>query len=165
MPNSPELPIIIDVEASGFGRGSYPIEVGVALPNGDLHAWLIKPLPEWTHWNDEAEQIHGISRERLDRDGQAPRVVAKTLNNLLQGKTVYTDGWGVDRPWLALLFHEVGLHQLFKLESVYSILTQVQMESWTATRERVLATQKWVPHRAGSDALIVQTTYKYLAFS
>ncbi len=158
------LPIILDVEASGFGRGSYPIEVGIALPNGDLHAWLIKPLPEWTHWQENAEQIHGISRERLQRDGLAPRVVAKTLNNLLQGKTIYTDGWGVDRPWLALLFHEVGLHQLFKLESIYSLLDQDQMEKWTATRERVIASHQLVPHRAGSDALIVQTTYRYLAF-
>lgn len=156
------LPIIIDVEASGFGRGSYPIEVGIALPNGDLHAWLLKPLPEWTHWQDSAEGVHGISRDRLERDGLAPRVVAKTLNNLLQGKTIYTDGWGVDRPWLALLFHEVGLHQLFRLESIYSLLTQEQMERWTATRERVVASHDLVPHRAGSDALIVQTTYRYL---
>lgn len=163
MPNS-ALPIVLDVEASGFGRGSYPIEVGIALPNGDLHAWLIKPMPEWTHWNDGAEKIHGISRAKLEREGLSPKIVAKTLNNLLQGKTVYTDGWGVDRPWLALLFNDVGLHQLFKLESVYALLNQQQMESWTATRERVLATKKLVPHRAGSDALIVQTTYRFLAF-
>lgn len=163
MPNTP-LPIVLDVEASGFGRGSYPIEVGIALPNGDLHAWLIKPMPEWTHWQESAEQIHGISRSKLERDGMAPKIVAKTLNNLLQGKTVYTDGWGVDRPWLALLFHEVGLHQLFKLESVYSLLTQEQMECWTPTRARVIARNNLVPHRAGSDALIVQTTYRTLAF-
>lgn len=161
MPNT-ALPIVLDVEASGFGRGSYPIEVGIALPNGDLHAWLIRPLPEWTHWNESAEKIHGISRAKLEREGLAPLVVAKTLNHLLQGKTVYTDGWGVDRPWLALLFNDVGLHQRFKLESIYALLNQQQMESWTHTRERVLAAKELVPHRAGSDALIVQTTYRDL---
>lgn len=156
------LPIVLDVEASGFGRGSYPIEVGIALPNGDLHAWLIKPLPEWIHWQESAEQIHGISRAKLERDGLSPKIVAKTLNNLLQGKIVYSDGWGVDRPWLALLFHDVGLNQLFKLETVYSLLTQAQMECWTSTRKRVIETHDLVPHRAGSDALIVQTTYRFL---
>ena len=30
-------PIVIDVEASGFGKGSYPIEVGVVLPDGSRH--------------------------------------------------------------------------------------------------------------------------------
>ena len=30
----PETPIIIDVEASGFGGTSYPIEIGVALFTG-----------------------------------------------------------------------------------------------------------------------------------
>ena len=36
-------PIIIDIEASGFGRGSYPIEVGLVLPDGTPHCFLIAP--------------------------------------------------------------------------------------------------------------------------
>jgi hypothetical protein len=30
---------------------------------------------------------------------------AETLNELLASRTVYTDGWGVDKPWLTTLFH------------------------------------------------------------
>ena len=30
-----EAPAVLDIEASGFGRGSYPIEVGFVLANGE----------------------------------------------------------------------------------------------------------------------------------
>lgn len=156
-----EIPIILDVEASGFGSGSYPIEVGVAMPDGALHAWLIRPLPEWTHWQDSAERIHGISRERLRDEGLDPCQVAEELNQLLLGKTVYSDGWGVDRTWLARLFHEAERIQRFKLESIYVRLTEAQLETWQRSREQVLKETGMVPHRAGTDALIIQRTWLY----
>ena len=46
-------PYIIDVEASGFGNGSYPIEVGVVLNNGEKFCTLIVPAANWTHWDEE----------------------------------------------------------------------------------------------------------------
>ena len=36
-------PIMLDVEASGFGRGSYPIEIGLAFPDGTSAE---RPLPK-----------------------------------------------------------------------------------------------------------------------
>lgn len=156
-----QLPCILDIEASGFGSGSYPIEVGVATADGSLLARLIKPLDHWDHWQDSAESVHGISRERLERDGCDPIDVANELNELLAGQTVYTDGWGVDRSWLALLFHECGLLQRFRLEPVYSLLDEEQLESWAGNRRDVLDWTGMVPHRAGTDALVVQDTYLY----
>lgn len=73
-------PPIIDLEASGFGRGSYPIEVGIALENREIHSFLIKPEDDWTHWSDEAEQIHGISREQLQAEGMCIEDIALKLN-------------------------------------------------------------------------------------
>ncbi len=55
------LPIILDIEASGFGSGSYPIEVGLALADGSCESVLIHPEPEWIHWSEEAASIHKIS--------------------------------------------------------------------------------------------------------
>jgi hypothetical protein len=46
---SAECPLIIDVEASGFGGTSYPIEIGVALDYGHKYCTLIHPEPGWTH--------------------------------------------------------------------------------------------------------------------
>ena len=156
-----DTPIILDIEASGFGSGSYPIEVGVAMPDGSLHAWLIRPLKEWTHWQPSAEEVHGISRERLQQEGQGLQEVANELNELLAGKTVFSDGWGVDRSWLAKLFYEAGVIQAFKLDSIYSLLGEEQLERWQKTRENVLKETGMVPHRAGTDALIIQKTYLF----
>ncbi|MDB5851379.1 MAG: hypothetical protein JWP29_5131, partial [Rhodoferax sp.] len=65
----PELllpaPTVLDVEASGFGRHSYPIEVGYVLPDGKTYCTLIRPEPTWTHWDPEAEHLHHISRETV----------------------------------------------------------------------------------------------------
>lgn len=49
-------PLIIDVDASGFGDTSYPIEVGVALEQGRKFCTLISPAPERTHWDEAAER-------------------------------------------------------------------------------------------------------------
>ena len=53
-------PYIIDVEASGFGPRSYPIEVGVAMEADRRFSALIAPASDWTHWDDEAEQVHRV---------------------------------------------------------------------------------------------------------
>lgn len=156
-----DIPIILDIEASGFGAGSYPIEIGVAMPDGSLHAWLIRPLPQWVHWQDSAEAIHGISRQRLLNEGQSVRAVADELNELLAGTTAYSDGWGVDCSWLARLFHEAGVLQGFKLDSIYSRLGEDQLEQWQQSREAVLQATGMVPHRAGTDALIIQKTWLF----
>ena len=70
------VPTVVDVEASGFGRASYPIEVGFVLPNGHSFCSLIYPEPEWTHWDPQAETIHHISRELLLKKGHPACEVA-----------------------------------------------------------------------------------------
>jgi hypothetical protein len=131
------------------------------MPDGRLYVWLIKPHEDWTHWQDSAQQIHGISREQLQQDGQSLREVADELNELLAGRTVYSDGWGVDRGWLALLFYDAGVLQGFKLDAIYSLLDEDELEQWGANRETVLGITGFIPHRAGTDALIIQKTYLY----
>ena len=149
----------IDVEASGFGAGSYPIEVGVALANGSLHCSLIRPLPHWQHWRDDAEAVHGITRESLLVSGRSPLEVALLLNRCLDGQIVYTDAWGNDSCWLGLLFEESGVRQRFRLESIVTILTPAQMERWQQTKQQVIADSQLDRHRASQDALILQRTY------
>jgi len=154
-------PIILDIEASGFGRGSYPIEIGVAMDDCHLTSQLIKPFGHWVHWQKSAEKIHGIKRETLLEEGRSPYELALALNRMLAGRTVFSDGWGVDRSWLALLFHEVGLAQSFKLESIYTLLDEAQLDSWAENKRRVLELTGMKLHRAGTDAFIIQQTYLY----
>lgn len=157
-------PIVLDIEASGFGRGSYPIEVGVALPDSGLWVQLIKPAPHWTHWQASAERVHGIARAKLESRGAGIREVAMELNSLLSQRTVYTDGWGVDRSWLALLFEEAGVMQRFRLESIYTLLDEPQLDAWTDNRAKVIELTGMTPHRAGTDALLVQRTFLYTVY-
>jgi hypothetical protein len=96
-------PFIIDVEASGFGPSSYPIEIGVAMEPGMRYSTLIKPSDDWTHWNADAEKTHGIPRSILERHGRPVKEVAEKLNDLLENRFVYSDGCGgqaVDNPAL-----------------------------------------------------------------
>jgi hypothetical protein len=160
MPHFPDpVPAVLDVEASGFGAGSYPIEVGVVLPSGKSHCFLIRPAHRWSHWDPHAEALHGITREVLAARGVPIEEVARNLNEVLHGQTVFSDAWGHDRSWLALLYDEAGLSQHFRLESLRALLTDQQLERWQGMRERVIHEIGEARHRASVDALIVQQTY------
>ncbi len=148
----------IDVEASGLGVGSYPIEVGVALPNGKTRCTLICPPPHWSHWDGSAEDVHGISRDQLLVNGRSVFKVAMMLNEWLDGQTVYTDAWGNDSCWLARLFAEAGITQRFNVDSIVQILTDAQQSRWHQTREQVQQSLAIDRHRASNDALVIQQT-------
>ena len=67
--STPDLASIIDLEASGFGSSSYPIEVGIVLPNGQTYCSLIVPEPDWRH--SSAFAISGDHSGRV-RIAQSP---------------------------------------------------------------------------------------------
>ena len=152
-------PQIIDVEASGFGSDSYPIEVGVVLSNGLRFSRLIRPLPDWTHWDPAAEMLHGISRQDLERFGHDPVIVAKELNELLLGQTVYTDGWVVDKPWLDRLFDRLAIEREFYISPIESIVSEGQIEQWQLAMEHLGSQVAQPAHRALNDAVLIQETY------
>lgn len=154
------LPTLLDIEASGFGRGSYPIEVGIARSDGSRCACLIQPLDEWTHWDPGAERLHGISRERLHREGRPVVQVARWLNDELGslGKA-YSDSWGFDNTWLSLLFHHAGMLPGFRLEALRLLLSEAQQALWSDTREALIVERGIQRHRAGDDARLLQLTY------
>jgi hypothetical protein len=152
-------PIVIDVEASGFGRGSYPIEVGVALASKQTHCILVRPAQDWQHWDDGAEALHGITRDALSQYGHEPERVAAQLNEWLTGETVYSDAWGNDSSWISLLFDAVGISQQFKLESLRTLLSEQQVENWHEAKDRIYQKYSFERHRASNDALILQETF------
>ncbi len=157
---NPEKPIIIDVEASGFGGMSYPIEVGLALDDDSQYCSLILPAPEWDHWDDGAEKVHRIARDILETYGKPITEVAAQLNKLLEGKPLYTDAWVVDKPWLMRLFHRAQVDMKFSVSALEMILSEPQMERWHATKDRILSEAKKHRHRASFDARIIQETYQ-----
>ena len=149
-------PCVIDIEASGFGRGSYPIEVGYVLPDGRARCMLVRPAADWTHWDEAAARVHGITRATLATHGKAPREVAQALNNDLAGLTAYCDGWAHDYAWLAVLFEEAGLSPAFRLESVNRLLGDTQLSQLDEQRRGALAEMGLTRHRASNDAKALQ---------
>ncbi|SEI50438.1 hypothetical protein SAMN05421831_10360 [Allopseudospirillum japonicum] len=160
---STTLPYIIDVEASGFGRGSYPIEIGIARPDGSLAAWLIRPEPDWQHWDPSAQEIHGISRNQLVQEGLPVAQVADALNEELRGQTVYSDSWGFDSSWIALLFYHAHRLQGFKIDALTKLLSEQQTQAWGQMKHQVIQELKITRHRASSDAHMLQHTFKRAA--
>lgn len=152
-------PSIIDVEASGFGAQSYPIEIGVVRYDGAKWCKLIRPYDHWVHWDDSAEALHGISREMLNSYGVPPATICLELNSFLGNTMVYSDGWVVDHPWLITLFSAAGVDMTFSCRALEYILHEKQMAHWHAVKSRLLDSSDAKRHRASTDAMIVQQVY------
>jgi len=152
----PALPCVMDIEASGFGRGSYPIEVGFVLPDGSAYCALIRPEPGWTHWDVDAERIHGISRNLLQSCGRMAADVADQLNSRLEGRSVYCDNWAHDYAWLARLFDSASLRPHFQLRHLRELLDERAAEAFDDTRDIVERSLQLRRHRASSDARVLQ---------
>ncbi|KMS52876.1 hypothetical protein V474_25380 [Novosphingobium barchaimii LL02] len=103
-------PTLIDFEASclpEYGQ-SYPIEVAVARTDGSSRAWLIRPAEQWRYWDwsDEAEALHGISREMLEAEGLPPAQVLSEMAAFIEDCPVYADA-DLDQYWLEVLCQAV----------------------------------------------------------
>ena len=159
-PRRGELPCVLDVEASGLGRHSYPLEVGFVLPDGAASCTLVRPQPDWTHWDAGAERLHGITREQALLHGRSVQAVATLLNQRLGGMVVYSDGWGHDYAWLAKLFDAAGMRAQFRLEHLRVLLDEAQQSRFDAAlawaREELRAPR----HRASNDARALQVALR-----
>lgn len=155
-PEHPPLPCVIDIEASGFGAGSYPVEVGVVLPDGTAYCTLVLPDASWTHWDGRAERLHGITRALLERHGRGAGEVAEELNRRLAGRRVYTDNWAHDYSWLARLFDCAGLVPGFELHHLAELMDEAAQARFDAARDRITRSLHLRRHRASSDARVLQ---------
>ena len=75
-------------------------------------SFLIRPHPDWNHWDENAEMIHGIDRPTLEAEGIDVAHAVRRLERDLTGETVYSDAVEHDRPWMVRLFEAVGRDQL-----------------------------------------------------
>jgi hypothetical protein len=154
----PEAPAVMDIEASGFGRDSYPVEVGFVLADGQTYCSLIKPAPEWTHWDPAAEKVHRIPLQTVVAHGRDVVEVATQLNARLHGLTLYCDGWAHDYVWLSTLYEAAGLSPSFKLDNLRALLTEQEAAFWAVVKRQITTEMRLPRHRASSDAKILQQT-------
>lgn len=128
--------------------------------NGERFCSLIKPQPDWHHWDPQAQALHGISRELLLNKGRSVHAVSRDLNQFLAGQTAYSDGWVVDQPWLIKLFDAARLNMQFTVSPLEMLLNETQMTYWHQTKERLIGAINQPRHRASHDAALIQDTFK-----
>ena len=157
-----QAPTFIDFEASSLDLvASYPIEVGVCLPDGSVKSWLIKPHVLWKDWSERAARIHGISRDTLEKEGVEVGIVVEELNELLSGD-VYCDAWTFDSFWLHRLFKAVKAKPAFHLDSIASLLNDNQVQLWQDVHKATIEELDLERHRAANDAIILHKTWQRL---
>ena len=152
---------VIDFEASGLSRQSYPIEVGIT--NGsDGYQSLIRPLPHWRHWSVEAEGIHTLSRSRLESEGDTPDHVALTLNQKLCGEVAYCDSLRWDEFWCNVLFSDCSISRRFEVRDIRELFngSDEQLEAYITTRSQLEVDTRYIPHRALDDATVIWHSLK-----
>lgn len=152
-------PNVVDVEASGFGSHSYPIEIGIAKSNGERFCTLIKPDKKWQHWSELAQQIHGIPREKLEELGQSPKQTCQALNAFLGDEEVFSDAASHDQHWINKLYSSAKMRPSFKLRAIEYIMEEEQYSVWDDTKQTVAHQLQLIRHRASSDAYLIQQTY------
>lgn len=152
------LPTVLDVEASGFGRDSYPIEIGYVLPDGGGYCTLVRPEANWTHWDPDAQRLHRIARDTVVLHGRPAADIARHLNHALFGQTVYTDGWANDYSWIGALFDAADLSPSFHIENLRALLTDSEAARWHQIKDLVGHELNLRRHRASSDARLLQMT-------
>jgi hypothetical protein len=147
----PDTIALIDIEASGFGPDSYPLEVAYSPREGDEQSLLINPdtATDWQSWDPVAASVHGIRRDDAVYHGRDVMAVARELNQALGTGVWYSDGFDADLGWLARLYGEVAFEPTFRLASLHGLLRE-----WGADKPAVydeLAATTVSPHRAVAD--------------
>lgn len=101
--------VFLDFEASGLGKRGFPVEVGWVGEEGMEEGHLIRPAAGWDEWDAQAERIHGITRERLLREGAPHDAVARRMLDVLSGHQLFASAPSWDGQWLSRLLRAAGL--------------------------------------------------------
>jgi len=146
---SPESIICLDIEASGLGSRSYPIEIAwKRFDEKAFDCFLINPNTgyNWTDWDESAAGIHGIDYEDLLTQGLDVMVACARLNSQLEGCTVYSDAFEFDYFWMRRLFDAAMIKPKFQLDGIEALLSFEKLEQYKrASKESSRI------HRAMSD--------------
>lgn len=159
--NFSNLPLItfLDVEASGLRRPcSYPIEVAWTDSLGNSDEFLIRPIDSWSHWDKQAEALHGITRDQLISEGITVIEAASRLNDMLGVERVYCDALSFDGFWLDRLFKAAGMERSFLLADVFELYGALGAELAGEMVRKLMEIP--ATHRAREDAERYATAYR-----
>jgi DNA polymerase III alpha subunit (gram-positive type) len=157
--------VMLDVEASGLGHSSYPVEVAFASSTGAQANFLIKPTTDWLEkgeWDKSAEKLHGLSQQQLLQKGDNIVSVAQQLNKYLCSKLVLCNDLTFDGFWLTQLFQAANTSVTFHLIDLSDLFDFWGEEKAHLYKEEYGKTLNTNEHRALPDAK--RFVKAYLAF-
>ncbi len=101
-----DAPVFIDFEASSLSDDSWPIKVGMSWTDGKrviTHSSLIRPRHDWssTEWDEGSAKVHNIPKRNLIAAPEAD-LVARWLEDLIDGRPLVSDAPSFDERWLRL---------------------------------------------------------------
>jgi len=116
--------VFIDIEASGLGGKTYPIEVGWATCDLASTCYLVRPAKLWDDWlwMPESEKIHNIHRDVCVREGHDVVEVAHAVNAAMKDRLVFSDAVDFDGYWLSVLFRAADVAPGFALYNANVLL-------------------------------------------
>ena len=100
--------VFLDFEASSLAKDSFPVEVAWVFEDDRSRSSLLRPAPAWSDWSSEAEHLHGLSRERLETEGEPVERVARDMVEALSGHQLYASAPSWDGKWLSVLLRTGG---------------------------------------------------------
>ena len=101
---------ILDIEASGTGDDSYPVEIAwIRLDGAQSFSTLINPdsVTGWDSWSSEAT-LHGLTRDECCERGETVAYVARRVFQLMKDYPVFSDSPEQDQKWLEKLLSSAG---------------------------------------------------------
>lgn len=158
--------ICLDLEASGLGPDSYPIEVAWKGTSESMEDqsdnFLIDPgsVSEWDFWDDFAEEMHGVCRVELSKEGIAAVEACERLNAALQGLDVVSDAWEFDSFWLRRLFDAADRTMQFRLIGLSDILSPGELIQY-----RFVCKAQLRRHRAMADVNHIMQAIRSVKFA
>ncbi|WP_462146392.1 exonuclease domain-containing protein [Pseudoalteromonas gelatinilytica] len=155
--------VMLDVEASGLGHSSYPVEVAFASSTGRQASYLIQPTSYWLahgEWDENAERLHGLSQQTLLFTGSCIANVAQQLNKYLCGKLVLCNDLAFDGFWLSQLFKAANTSVTFHLMDLSALFDFWGEQKKKVFKEEYGKTLNTNEHRALPDAKRFVETYQ-----
>lgn len=159
-----KMPCIGDIEASGLGIDSYPIEIAWSIPSGEIRSRLIRPVSRWgNYWEPAAEDLHGITRDMIQQQGITAAEVAVLMNTDMDGRVLYFDGGDYDRRWLTQLFEAAGVQPNFEFGDFNTLLALAGVRDGSRRLESEMRARADIGdlklHRAAHDVKFLQRWY------
>lgn len=162
--NKLNLPVFLDIEASSLSGSSYPVEVAWNLPDGNIECYLINPYlypREYDDWSPDAQATHGLSREYLMNNGEAPNFVTQKMLNSLSGVDIYTNAPEFDGVWIRRLFNAVGKDMSFRFKDTFQLFSYFCPEPFQHDKEA--RERAGGIHRASFDVKYLIEMYRLCA--